>query len=183
VDAIENRLSSHRRWNDHPPLLAIFPFTDSDIVKIEYEFSAGIMNMVSKSIDGRFEESSRHIKPRVLLWNTFVFKKSVRVTPEKRINPPASVPLHSRLCLTQLHRTPLISHSNSPIARGRSSSCASCSTLTTHSPQQVDCIWLRRHKQPEMRFRSARSSFVSGFILGPQSLDAQQWRIIHVDRK
>jgi hypothetical protein len=77
VDAMENRLSSYRRWNDHPPLMAIFPFTDSDLVKIEYEFSADIMNMVSKFIDGRFEKSSRHIKPRILLWNTFGFKKLV----------------------------------------------------------------------------------------------------------
>jgi hypothetical protein len=87
VDAMENRLSSHRRWNDHPPLMAIFPFTDSDLVKIEYEFSAGSMNMVSKSIDGRFEKSPRHIKPRILLWKTFGFNMLVRVTPEKRIDP------------------------------------------------------------------------------------------------
>jgi hypothetical protein len=70
-----------------PPLMAIFPFTDSDLVKIEYEFSAGIMNMVSKFISGRFEKSSRYIKPWILLRNTFGFKKLVRVTPEKRINP------------------------------------------------------------------------------------------------
>jgi hypothetical protein len=87
VDAMENRLSSHHRFNDHSPLMAIFPFTDSDLVKIEDKFSAGIMNMVSKSINGRFEKSSRHIKPRILLWNTSGFKKLVRVTPEKRINP------------------------------------------------------------------------------------------------
>jgi hypothetical protein len=87
VDAMENRLSSYRRWNDHPPLMAIFPFTNSDLVKMEYEFRAGIMNMVSKSIDDRFEKSSQRIKPRILLWNTFGFKKLVRVTPKKRINP------------------------------------------------------------------------------------------------
>jgi hypothetical protein len=87
VYAMENCLSSHRRWNDHPPLMAIFPFTDSDLVKIEDGFSAGTMNMVSKSIGGRFEKSSRHIKSRILFWNTFGFKKLVRVTPEKRINP------------------------------------------------------------------------------------------------
>jgi hypothetical protein len=87
VEAMENRLSSRYRRNDHAPLMAIFPFTDSDLVKIEYEFSAGMMNMVSKSIDDRFKKSSRHIKPRILLWKTFGFRKLVHVTREKRINP------------------------------------------------------------------------------------------------
>jgi hypothetical protein len=44
--------------------MAIFPFTDSDLAKIKYEFGAGIMNIFSKSVDGRFEKNSGHFKPR-----------------------------------------------------------------------------------------------------------------------
>jgi hypothetical protein len=75
VDAMKNRLSSYRRWNDHPPLMAIFPFTDSDLVKIEYEFTAGIMNMVFKAIDSRFEKKFLAQKASDSLVEHFCFQR------------------------------------------------------------------------------------------------------------
>jgi hypothetical protein len=75
MDAMENYLPFHRRWNDHSLPAAVFPFADSNLVEVEHKFSA--------TLGEKLEEF------QVLdsLRNTFGFKKLFRMTGQKRVNP------------------------------------------------------------------------------------------------
>jgi hypothetical protein len=86
VDSAVNCLSSHHRWNDDPPLVAIFPFGHTNFVQVKHKFSPRSVNMVSESIDRRFKKNSRHFKPRIFLQNTFGFKKLVCMAGYKRVD-------------------------------------------------------------------------------------------------
>jgi hypothetical protein len=70
MDAMENCLPFHRRRNDHSSRATVFPFADSNLIKVEHKFSASLMNMISKSIKPRLEKDSMNFKSWILLWNT-----------------------------------------------------------------------------------------------------------------
>jgi hypothetical protein len=62
MDAMENCLPFHRRWNDHSSRAMVFPFADSNLVKVEHKFSASLMDMISKSVTPRLEKDWRNFK-------------------------------------------------------------------------------------------------------------------------
>jgi hypothetical protein len=84
---MENLLPFHRRWNNYSARATVFPFTDSNLIKVELKFSAGLMNMISKSIKPRLETDSTNFKSWILLCDTLGFKKLFRMTRQKSVNP------------------------------------------------------------------------------------------------
>jgi hypothetical protein len=102
MDAMENCLPFHRRRNDHSSRATVFPFTDSNLVKVEHKFSTSLMNMISKSIKRRLEKDSMNFKSWILLWNTLGFKKLFCMTRQKSVNPSSCDALSESL-MTFVH--------------------------------------------------------------------------------
>jgi hypothetical protein len=87
MDAMGNCLPCHRQWNNHSSRATVFPFADSNLDKVEHQFSVSLMNMISKIIKPRLEKYSRNFNSWILWWNTFGFKKLFRMARHKRVNP------------------------------------------------------------------------------------------------
>jgi hypothetical protein len=59
VDSVVNCVSFHRRRNDDPPLIAIFPLAYTNFVSVKHKCSSRIANMVSESVNRRFKVCSQ----------------------------------------------------------------------------------------------------------------------------
>jgi hypothetical protein len=70
VDSMNNCAAPHCRWND------------SNLISVKEQ--------VRHKHTEQNRGSSRLLQPRILLRNTFRFKKPLSVTPQKRIDPPAA---------------------------------------------------------------------------------------------
>jgi hypothetical protein len=56
MDVMENCLAFHRRWNDHLSRGTVFPFTDSNVVKVEHKPDEYDLEIDQARLGERLEE-------------------------------------------------------------------------------------------------------------------------------